>query len=44
MRLAVVASAVIAIAIGSAAAQSQMELNAQAGADLRKSDEQLNAV
>ena len=44
MRLAVVASAVIAIAIGSAAAQSQMELNAQAGTDLRKSDEQLNAV
>jgi uncharacterized protein YecT (DUF1311 family) len=44
MRLAVVASAVIAIAIGSAAAQSQMELNAKAGADLRKSDEQLNAV
>ena len=44
MRLAVVASAVIAIAIGSAAAQSQMELNAQAGADLRKSDDQLNTV
>jgi uncharacterized protein YecT (DUF1311 family) len=45
MRLVVViASALAAAAIGSAAAQSQMELNAQAGADLRKSDEQLNAV
>jgi uncharacterized protein YecT (DUF1311 family) len=38
------ASAVAALAIGSAAAQSQMELYAQAAADLRKSDEQLNAV
>ena len=45
MRLVVViASALAAAAVGSAAAQSQMELNAQAGADLRKSDEQLNAV
>jgi uncharacterized protein YecT (DUF1311 family) len=45
MRLVlVVASAVTAIAIGSAAAQSQMDLNAQAAGDLRKSDEQLNAV
>lgn len=42
--LAVVASAAFAIAIGSAAAQSQMELNAQAAGDLRKSDEHLNAV
>lgn len=31
-------------AIGSALAQSQMELNQQAAGDLRKSDEQLNAV
>jgi uncharacterized protein YecT (DUF1311 family) len=45
VRLAVViASALAAVAIGSAAAQSQMELNQQAAADLRKSDEQLNAV
>ena len=45
MRLVVViASALAAAAVGSAAAQSQMELNAQAAADLRKSDEQLNAV
>ena len=45
MRLALTAaSAVAALAISSAAAQSQMELNAQAAADLRKSDEQLNAV
>jgi uncharacterized protein YecT (DUF1311 family) len=45
MRLVLVAaSAVTALAISSAAAQSQMELNAQAGTDLRKSDEQLNAV
>jgi uncharacterized protein YecT (DUF1311 family) len=43
IRLAV-ASAVTALAIRSASAQSQMELNAQAGADLRKSDEQLNIV
>src|SRR5258708_19583982 len=39
-----VACAITAVAIGSAAAQSQMELNAQAGSDLRKSDAQLNAV
>jgi len=38
------AGVLAAAAIGSAAAQSQMELNAQAAADLRKSDEQLNAV
>jgi uncharacterized protein YecT (DUF1311 family) len=45
MRLALTAaSAVAALAISSAAAQSQMELNAQAAADLRKSDEQLNAI
>ena len=45
MRLVLTAaSAVVALAISSAAAQSQMELNAQAAADLRKSDEQLNAV
>ena len=47
MRLVIalaVASAATAMAIGSVAAQSQMELNAQAGSDLRKSDAQLNAV
>jgi uncharacterized protein YecT (DUF1311 family) len=45
MRLvAIIASAVTAIAISSAAAQSQLELNERAGGDLRKSDEQLNAV
>lgn len=45
MRLvAVIGGVLAAAAVGSAAAQSQMELNAQAGADLRKSDEQLNAV
>ncbi len=45
MRLVLaVAGAVMAVAIGSVAAQSQMELNAQAGSDLRKSDQQLNAV
>jgi uncharacterized protein YecT (DUF1311 family) len=45
MRLVlIVASVVTALAIGSAAAQSQLELNARAAADLRKSDEQLNAV
>jgi uncharacterized protein YecT (DUF1311 family) len=32
------------IAVGSAAAQTQMELNVQAAGDLRKSDERLNAV
>ena len=45
MRLVLfIASAVTAMAIGSAAAQSQMELNARAAGDLRKSDAQLNAV
>jgi uncharacterized protein YecT (DUF1311 family) len=45
MRLVLTAaSAVAVLAISSAAAQSQMELNAQAAVDLRKSDEQLNAV
>jgi uncharacterized protein YecT (DUF1311 family) len=45
MRLvAVIGGVLAAAAVGAAAAQSQMELNAQAGADLRKSDEQLNAV
>ena len=45
MRLGLaIASAVMAIVVGSAAAQTQMELNARAGSDLRKSDEQLNAV
>ena len=32
------------VAASPAVAQSQMELNAQAAADLRKSDQQLNAV
>lgn len=32
------------VAAGAAVAQSQMELNAQAGNELRKSDQQLNAV
>ncbi|HEX9374089.1 MAG TPA: lysozyme inhibitor LprI family protein [Roseiflexaceae bacterium] len=45
MRLVlIIACAITAITIGSATAQSQMELNAQAAGDLRKSDEQLNAV
>lgn len=39
-----VAGVVTAIAGGPAMAQSQMELNASAGADLRKADQQLNAV
>lgn len=34
----------MAVAAGDAVGQSQMELNAQAAADLRKSDQQLNAV
>jgi len=38
------AGALVAFAAGAAAAQTQMELNAQAGAALRKSDERLNAV
>jgi uncharacterized protein YecT (DUF1311 family) len=44
MRLVAVLVAAAALASGSAVAQSQMELNQQAAADLRKSDEQLNAV
>ena len=45
MRFAVVCgAAIIVVAAGAAMGQSQMELNAQAGADLRKSDQQLNAV
>jgi uncharacterized protein YecT (DUF1311 family) len=45
MRFAVArGAAIMVVAAGAAAAQSQMELNAQAAADLRKSDQQLNAV
>jgi uncharacterized protein YecT (DUF1311 family) len=45
MRLAVAcAAATLLVAAGSVVGQSQMEMNAQAGADLRKSDQQLNAV
>ena len=45
MRLVlIIASTLTAIAVGSAAAQSQMELNAQAAGDMRKSDERLNVV
>ncbi len=45
MRLATMVVAVFAmLPAGIAAAQTQMELNAQAGADLRKSDERLNTV
>jgi uncharacterized protein YecT (DUF1311 family) len=36
--------AAAALAAGGAAAQSQLELNQQAAADLRKSDERLNVV
>lgn len=43
-RVLTVACVLTALAVGSVAAQSQMELNAQAAADLRKSDQQLNAV
>jgi uncharacterized protein YecT (DUF1311 family) len=39
-----VAAAIAAIGGGTAVAQSQMELNAQAGSALQKSDAQLNAV
>jgi uncharacterized protein YecT (DUF1311 family) len=39
-----VAAAIAAIGGGPAVAQSQMELNAQAGSALQKSDAQLNAV
>jgi uncharacterized protein YecT (DUF1311 family) len=42
-RVLTVACVLTALAVGSVAAQSQMELNAQAAADLRKSDQQLNA-
>jgi len=45
VRLAVAcAAALMALAAGGAMSQSQMELNAQAASDLRKSDQQLNAV
>ena len=45
MRLVlIIASTLTAIAVGSAAAQSHMELNAQAAGDMRKSDERLNVV
>ncbi|GEP55139.1 lysozyme inhibitor LprI family protein [Reyranella soli] len=45
MRFAVAcAAATMVVAAGAAVAQSQMELNAQAGNDLRKSDQQLNTV
>ena len=45
MRFAIAcAAATMVVAAGGAVAQSQMELNAQAGNDLRKSDQQLNAV
>ena len=43
-RVLTVACVLTALTVGSVAAQSQMELNAQAAADLRKSDQQLNAV
>ena len=43
-RVLAVAGAIAAIASGTAVAQSQMELNAQAGSALQKSDAQLNAV
>ncbi|MBY0322520.1 MAG: lysozyme inhibitor LprI family protein [Reyranella sp.] len=45
MRFAVAcAAATLLVAAVSAMGQSQMEMNAQAGSDLRKSDQQLNAV
>lgn len=45
MRFAVAcAAATLLVAAASAMGQSQMEMNAQAGSDLRKSDQQLNAV
>ena len=43
-RVLAVAGAIAAIASGTAVAQSQMEMNAQAGSALQKSDAQLNAV
>lgn len=45
MRFAVAcAGAIMFVAVGAAVGQSQMELNAQAAGDLRRSDAQLNAV
>jgi uncharacterized protein YecT (DUF1311 family) len=41
---AVFAAATLLVAAGSVVGQSQMEMNAQAGADLRKSDQQPNAA
>ena len=43
-RVLAVAGAIAVIGGGTAAAQSQMEMNAQAGSALQKSDAQLNAV
>ena len=43
-RVLAVAGAIAVIAGGTAVAQSQMELNAQAGSALQQSDAQLNAV
>ena len=43
-RVLAVAGAIAAIVGGAAMAQSQMEMNAQAGSALQKSDAQLNAV
>jgi len=37
-------AAIIVLAAGAAKGQTQLDLNARAAADLRKSDEQLNAV
>jgi uncharacterized protein YecT (DUF1311 family) len=45
VRLAVAcAAALMAVSAGAASSQTQMELNAQAASDLRRSDAQLNAV
>ena len=44
MRFILVLVAGVLCAAGSAVAQSQMELNQQAGAELHKSDERLNVV
>jgi uncharacterized protein YecT (DUF1311 family) len=38
------AAALMAVSAGAASSQTQMELNAQAASDLRRSDAQLNAV
>ena len=43
-RVLAVAGAIAVIGVGTAVAQSQMEMNAQAGSALQKSDAQLNAV